>query len=199
MSTWYDKAKSEKDEIERRNRLQEQNFQQLKHSGLLEKIKSVKDRVNQNTLYKVEFQEMGSRIEVFLDSRHGTRWIDAHFRIEARYDGIVLIYGARSEPDTDFDSASRFRFSKPLSIEPETITEVEIENWIGNLSNGQILQHHLHGHHLFDVNTVEPEPPPTLKQGLKSQFNKLLYSVVLILLLSAIIISIYSHLIKGCR
>lgn len=147
-SNWYHKAKEEKEQLERLQKLQMLNFQRLKASRLSEKIESVCNRVNQNTNCRVTFQEIGSRIEIIVDSEKIQDWKHVHVRIEAHPDKIALIYGAYPIPDERFYMRERHDVvsSRPTKIEPEEITEVDIESWIGNVSEDRILKVHLYNH-----------------------------------------------------
>ncbi len=187
MSDWYEKAKQAKEEAERRKRLEEQNFQQnlqrLKRSQLVEKIELVADRVNRNTFYKVEIQDLGSRIEVFLDSEQIELSGNLHFSIVINHDGIFLKYGR---------GQSKTYYSEPIAIEPETVSEKNIEEWIENLSRSDFFRNML----LRRVKSNSSLSTP--RQRIYSKICSLMKLALYILLLVSIVVLIYSMLKNGC-
>lgn len=201
-SEWYLKAKAEKDEVDRRNLLQKQNLQHLKSSGMLAKIESVSNRVNQNTLYKVTFQEIGQRIEIIVDSEKVQDWKHVHVRVEAGYDKIELIYGAHPIPDDSLDARLRYDVvsSRPIEIKPEEVSEADIETWIGNVSEDRLLEDNLYNRESSYLVDRGPRSPILKQPGPQCKCQKRIFWIlVLPMFIMALVAIVISFQTKGCN
>jgi hypothetical protein len=131
---WFNKAVSDKVEANKRAAHQ-RHFERMLRYDISKQLEIAVERVKNRTRYKVEVKPNFSSIDVHLSHPDwkSAELFDMSFKLEARHDGIFLVYEAHIKAQFTHPNPTILS-SKDMRVDQEPINEDKIIEWFGTIA-----------------------------------------------------------------